>query len=100
MSNNKKYNPLNSKGLKEIPTHKRYPKSPGVKKAFSYTRKLPIPTPCEHDKVPYKNLYQLTKRAYVIMDRLSYLLVEKELQCEKLARYINNHRKNGGNNDL
>ena len=76
MSNNKKYNPLNSKGLKEIPTHKRYPKSPGVKKAFSYTRKLPIPTPCEHDKVPYKNLYQLTKRAYVIMDRLLCLIKE------------------------
>ena len=101
MSKDKKFNPLNSKGFRGIPPHKRYPNSPGIKKAYSHTRKLPEPTICkEHDLVSYKDMSALCKRTYKVLDRLSYLLVEKELQCEKLARYINNHRKNGGDNDL
>jgi len=101
MSNNKKFNPLNSKGFRGIPPHKRYPNSPGIKKAFMYSNKIPKPTICEeHDSVSYKDMSALCRKAYKIIDRLSYLLVEKELQCEKLAKYIKNSRKNGGNNDL
>ena len=45
-----------------------------------------------------KDMSALCRKAYKIIDRLSYLLVEKELQCEKLAKYISNSRKNGGDN--
>jgi hypothetical protein len=105
MSKDKKFNPLNSKGFRGIPPHERYPNSQLITALYNYDKKkIPPFVACDHEadckSMSYKNLAFACNRAFQLVDRLSYLLVEKELQCEKLAKYINNSRKNGGNNDL
>ena len=99
----KQFNPLNSKGMNGIPPHIRYPESRLIKAVFSTERKtVDVPTICEeHSMVSYKDMSALTKKAFKTIDRLSYCLVQKELQCEKLAKHIREiHEKMRGNNDL
>jgi len=98
MSKKKPYDPLKSKGLNGMPPHQRYPHSRLIKAVFSEERKtVDVPTICEeHNMVSYKDLSSLTKKCYKIIDRLSYCLVQKEQQCETLARHCKELRKKLG----
>jgi len=89
------FNPLNSKGMNGIPPHIRYPESRLIKAVFSTERKtVDVPTICEeHSMVSYKDMSALTKKAFKTIDRLAWLLVQKEQQCERLAKHITEIRK-------
>jgi hypothetical protein len=94
----KKFNPLNSKGLRGKSPSARYPNSKGIQAIFSEGQKVDEkPAVCEHEKVSYKNLFQITKRAYEIIDRLSYCVVMYEQKLDKQKKLI---EKLGVKNDL
>ena len=104
----KPFDPNKSRGLNGMPPHKRYPYSKLIQAVFSVEKKrVDVPTICEeHNMVSYKDLSALTKKCYKIIDRLSYLLVRKEQQCEsiighnyRLTKYIKELRKNGGDDE-
>ena len=85
----KKFNPLKSKGLRGKSPSARYPKSKGVQAVFSDGVEVEKePAICEHGKVSYKNLCQITKRDYQIIDRLSWCLVMQEQKMEKQEKLI------------
>ena len=98
---NRYWNPLNSKGINGIPPHIRYPESRHIKAVFSTERKtVDVPTICEeHSMVSYKDMSALTKKAFKTIDRLAWLLVKKEQQCERLAKHITEIRKKMGGDD-
>ena len=97
----KPFDPNKSRGLNGMPPHKRYPHSKLIQAVFSVEKKrVDVPTICEeHNMVSYKDLSALTKKCYKIIDRLSYLLVRKEQQCETLARHIKEISKKMGGDD-
>mgnify|MGYP003141830403 CR=1 FL=1 len=86
----KKFNPLKSKGLNGKSPSARYPKSKVIQAVFSDGQKVDEkPAVCEHGKVSYQNLFQITKRAYEIIDRLSYALVMLEQKLDKQGKENN-----------
>ena len=105
----KAFDPNKSRGINGMPPHKRYPNSKLIQGVWaSVEEKKPgVPTICEeHERVSYKDLHRLTMKCFKLMDRLSFLLVRKEQQCEsiighnyRLTKYIKELRKNGGDDE-